>query len=796
MTLVSIHSQDIGKGIFEGRVYNANNNEPVPFANVVIWGTTIGSVSDIDGNFLFTGIAPGYIELRISSIGFETYVSEQILVTNANKVFIEVPLNETTVSIEEITVKASPFRKKEETPLSIQTIGIEEIEKNPGGNRDISKVLQSLPGVASTVSFRNDLIVRGGGGNENRFYLDGVEIPNLNHFATQGASGGPTGILNVDLIRSVDFYSGAFPADRGNSLSSVLEFSQIDGNKEKLKFKGSIGATDLALAIDGPVTEKTTYILSFRRSYLQYLFSVIGLPFLPTYNDSQFKVKTRINQKNELTLLGLGSYDVLTLNEKANETEDQRAILKALPANDQWSYTVGAVWKHFSEKGYDTWVISRSHLNNGAYKYYNNIEEDTLKTFDYRSNEIQTRARYEHNSRYSSGLKVNYGAGIEYAEYDNKTFNQIFQEGQPGTIDYSSELDLFSYSLFGQLSKDFIKQRLNLSFGLRIDANNYSNEMNNLLKQTSPRFSASYLLSPGWSINFNTGRYYQQAPYTTMGYRNNNGDLVNRDKGLKYISADHIVLGFEFLPDEESKLSIEGFNKWYHNYPVSTRDKVSIASKGGDFGTFGDEEVISLAKGRAYGAEVLYRNRDLMGFNIILSYTLVRSESEKISQNLDPLDSYIPSAWDNRHLLNLTANRKFKGNWQAGFKYRFAGGTPYTPWDIPYSEQRPAWDVRGSGYLDYTQFNTQRLKGFQQLDLRVDKEWYFDKWRLNLYFDVQNAFNYKADSAPNLYQNEDADGIPIVQNPSDPYMDQRYSLKLIETESGTVLPTIGIIVEF
>jgi hypothetical protein len=484
--LSRVVSQESGQGVIEGRIYNSNNNEPVPFANIVIWGTSIGSVSDIDGRFLFTGIRPGYVELRISSVGFDTYVSEQLLVSNSSRVFIEIPLNESNIAIEEITVKASPFRKTEESPLSIQRIGIEEIEKNPGGNRDISKVLQSLPGVASTVSYRNDLIVRGGGSNENRFFLDGVEIPNLNHFSTQGASGGPNGILNVDLIRSVDFYSGAFPADRGNALSSVLEFSQIDGNKEKLKFKGSVGATDLALAIDGPISKNTTYILSVRRSYLQYLFSVIGLPFLPTYNDMQFKVKSRINQKNEITILGLGSYDVLTLNLDANETEDQRAILKAIPANDQWSYTVGGVFKHFTGNGYDTWVISRSHLNNGACKYYNNIEVDTLKTFDYRSNEIQTRFRYEHTSRYGGGLKVNYGGGLEYAYYDNKTFNQVFREGQPGTINYSSELDMFSWSAFGQLSKDFLKQRLNLSLGLRMDANNYSSQMNNLLKQLSP----------------------------------------------------------------------------------------------------------------------------------------------------------------------------------------------------------------------------------------------------------------------------------------------------------------------
>ncbi len=795
LAYAGLYAQESGQGIIEGRIYDANTSEPIPFANIIIWGTSIGTVSDLDGNFLFTGINPGYVELRASSVGFEPYASEQILVTNASRVSIEIPMDKANIAIEEITVKASPFRKKEESPVSLQRIGIEEIEKNPGGNRDISKVLQSLPGVASTVSFRNDLIVRGGGSNENRFFLDGVEIPNINHFATQGASGGPTGILNIDFIRSVDFYSGAFPANRGNALSSVLEFSQIDGNKDKLKFRGSVGATDLALTLDGPLSENTTFILSARRSYLQYLFSVIGLPFLPTYNDTQFKVKTRINEKNELTLLGLGSYDVLTLNLDANETEDQRAILKALPANDQWSYTVGAVWKRFTGIGFDTWVISRNHLNNGAYKYLDN-NEDSLKTFDYRSNEIENKFRYEHTSRFSNGLKVNYGAGLEYAQYDNSTFNLTYAAGEPALINYDSEMELFKWGIFGQVSRGFFRQRLNLSLGLRMDANNYSAEMNNMFRQFSPRFSASYLLTEKWSLNFNTGRYYQQPSYTTLGFRNNEGELVNKSNGLRYISADHLVSGIEFLPDEKSKLSVEGFYKWYGYYPVSVNDRVSIASKGGDFGTFGDEEVVSLAKGRAYGMELLYRNKDLAGINTIVSYTLVRSESQEIDADLNALDTYIPSAWDNKHLLNVTAYRKFKGYWQAGFKYRFAGGTPYTPWDLFTSEKRPAWDVRGTGYLDYARFNQLRIQGFHQLDIRVDKEWFFKKWRLNLYLDIQNVLNFKADSPPNIYQNEDADGNPIIQNPEDPYVDQRYSLRLITTESGTILPTVGIIVEF
>ena len=194
--------------------------------------------------------------------------------------------------------------------------------------------------------------------------------------------------------------------------------------------------------------------------------------------------------------------------------------------------------------------------------------------------------------------------------------------------------------------------------------------------------------------------------------------------------------------------------------------------------------------------EVLYRNRDLAGFNIIFSYTLVRSESQEFDDNLNPLDSYIPSGWDNKHLLNITTNRKFKKNWQAGLKFRFAGGTPYTPWDLATSQMRPAWDARGSGYLDYNSYNSLRLGSFKQLDLRVDKEWYFDRWRLNLYLDVQNVLNSGADSPENLYLVEDDLGNPVIQNPGDAYVDQLYSLKQIKTQQGTVLPTIGIIVEF
>jgi hypothetical protein len=789
----AVIAQQKNSGKIQGRIFNSKNNESVPFANVVIYQTTIGTASNFDGEFLFTGIEPGFVKLQVSAVGFKTYISEEVMVTNAKTVFLNIPLEETSIALDEVVVKPSPFRKTGESPVSLRRIGIQDIEKSPGANRDISKVIQSFPGVASTPVQRNDVIVRGGGPSENSFYLDGVEIPNINHFATQGASGGPVGIINVDFIREVDFYSGAFPANRSNALSSILEFKQKDGNKEKLETQGTLGASEVALTFDGPLTDNTTFIFSARRSYLQILFAVLELPFLPTYNDAQFKIKTRFDEKNELTLIGLGAIDQFDLNLDANDTEDQRYILNYIPVNEQWSYTVGAVYKHYREKSYDTWVLSRNALNNRSYKYQDNIEVDSLLTFDYQSEEAETKLRYENTTRTDDGYKINYGAGAEYAQYTNTTFRKQFVGNATQTINYNTNLDLWSWSVFGQISKEYFKERLSLSLGVRADANNYSSDMSDLLSQISPRFSASYKIKPDFSVNFNTGRYYQRPAYTTLGFSDASGDLINKSNGLKYISVDHLVSGFEYLPNDESVISIEGFYKYYRDYPFSVNDSISLANKGADYGTFGDEEVLSIAEGQAYGLELLARHRNLWGFNIVLSYTLVRSEFKKFDQNLNLTSSYISTSWDNIHLLNLTATRDLKRNWQVGFKWRFVGGSPYTPFDENKSSLINAWNARGREYLDYSQLNALRLDPFHQLDIRIDKQYFFDKWSLMFYIDVQNVYNFKSDEPDKLITQTDQNGNVLI-DPDDP---TRYDLKTIKSDgTGTVLPSLGIIVQF
>jgi hypothetical protein len=783
-----------GTGAVKGRLIDEINNEPIPFANIILRGTAKGTTSDIDGNYLIERITPGFVQLEISVIGYRREVSPEIQIISNRVQNLEIKMEQSVEQIKEVVIEASPFNRPIESPLSMQTIGVAEIERAAGANRDISKVIQSFPGVASTPAFRNDIIIRGGAPNENRFFLDDIEVPNINHFQTQGASGGPVGIINVNLIREVDFQSGAFPASRGNMLSSLLQFKMLDGNSERIKGKAVIGASDLGLTLDGPLGKKTTYIMSVRQSYLQFLFGALGLPFLPTYYDYQLKVKHRINAKNELSLVSIGALDLFKLNTSANETEQQRYILRNIPVNEQWNYAIGATYKHFGENSFQTWVISRNMLNNASEKYEDNIEAPNRKILDFESQEIENKFRFENTTRMGE-WKFTLGAGAEYAKFNNRTYNRLsvpatsFGPARTDTIDFNAGLDLVKYSAFGQISRRFLDSRLRFSLGLRLDANDYDIAMQNPFNQFSPRASAAYDLTLKWTINIAAGRYYQLPPYTILGY-SQNGVLSNRANNLQYIKADHLNGGFEYRPNDKSKITLEGFYKWYDQYPLSVRTGLSLANSGADFGVVGNEPVLSVSQGRAYGLEMLAQQKLIKGFYGILSFTWVKSEFT----NAD--GSFAPSNWDSEYLVSLTAGKKFKNNWEVGSRWRYVHSRPSTPYLLPQSTFRSVYDLNPAGLLDYSRINSERLPAFHQLDLRVDKVFPFQKWSLNLYFDIQNLYNFQSKQLPILYPVENPDGSFAVLNPSAPYEQQQYDMRTIENPTGTVLPTLGVIIDF
>jgi len=787
----TVYAQQTGE--VRGRVFNAVNNEGIPFANVVVLGTDIGTVSDENGNYILKDLKPGLYNIRASFVGYKPKTFFEIQVSLARAVRLDFDLMEEAADLKEVTVNAE-FIRSEETPISVRRLNTNEIERYPGGNRDISRVIQSLPGVASTASFRNDIIIRGGAPNENKFYVDDIEVPVINHFATQGSSGGPVGILNVNLIKNVDLVTGGFPSNRMNALSSFFEIQLKEGRSDRMFTQMTIGASEFTVSNEGPLGKNTTYLVSARRSYLSFLFRALGLPFLPTFNDFTVKTTTKLNSKTELTFIGVGAIDdfVLNFDVPNNETEDDRInreyLLNNLPISTQWNYTTGLRLKRFRENGFWTFVLSRNMLNNQSIKYFQNDESSRENLiFDYTSQESENKFRAENNI-FKGRTTLKYGVNYEFSRYLIQNFDRFTLAGSGGLINVNNITFFNSYGAFVSVNQTSRDERWLFSGGLRMDGSDFGQTAQNPLNQFSPRASISYQLKPQLFWTANAGIYYQRPPYTALGYRNNEGTLVNRENDIKFIRATHFITGIEKLvPEKSRRYSVEAFYKHYSDYPSSIRNGIALANLGADFGVIGNEPVVSDAIGRAYGLEFLAQQRLFKNFYGISSLTLVRSEFTNPNT-----DGFVPSSWDNRIIVSLTGGKRLPKNWELGARWRYLGGLPFTPNDIETSSLINVWNLTGRATLDFRNINAFRLREFHQLDFRIDKRYFFDRWNLNWYFDIQNAYNFQAQQPDILVPVTDASGAILV-NPADP---SRYQLRSIPNPTGTVLPTIGLIVEF
>ena len=765
----------------KGVVIDKSTRQPLEFVNVLVVGLGIGASTDANGNFLITQVPPGIYRLQASFLGYKTELTPEYRVNHVTP-YVQIELEEENASLNEVVVTASPFQKVPESPVSLRVIGLQEIEKAPGANRDISKVVQNYPGVAfSPIGYRNDLIVRGGGPSENRFYLDGVEIPNINHFSTQGASGGPVGLIDADLIRSVKFYSGAFPAAKGNALSSVLDFSLRDGDMERNSLKATLGASEVSLSSNGHIGNKTSYLVSVRQSYLQALFKILGLPFLPAYTDASFKIKTRFDSHNELTLLGLGGIDRMKLN-LGIEGEYAEYMFSYLPEINQETYTVGGVYRHYSQRHVQAIVLSQSYLNNRNVKYRDNDEssEENL-TLRLGSIEQETKLRMENTSSWSV-WKVKAGFDLNYSRYKSNEYRKVFANALR-EYDYHTDLSLWRWGMFASVDYAAPDKSFTASMGVRTDGNNYSDKMKELWRQLSPRLSVSYRLVEGLTLSGHVGLYYQLPSYTALGFKGEEGEYVNRH--LDYISVSQESLGLSWTPNENMELSVEGFYKLYGHMPFSLSDQIPLSCKGNDYGTIGNEALSSEAKGRSYGVELMFKWLLTQKLNLSSSLTIFKSEFKDGEQG-----SYVPSAWDNRFILNMSGTYNFPKHWSLGAKVSCIGGSPYTPYDVEKSLLVEAWNVRGRAYYDYSRYNQERLPVFGQLDVRVDKTFYLKKCMLGFYLDIQNI------TASKLRQPDALMSTGQIENPSAPLSEQRYVMKSIRQESGTLLPTLGITFEY
>ena len=804
LSILTTTAQNNGR--LSGVVVDKLTQKILPNVSVSIEGIAKGVIADTNGIFRITGIPLKTYNIIFSLVGYKKQILFNVVINAGNENNFNIELEQSGGALTEVLVKTNKRTARAatlETPLSVQRLTTEEIKSNPGGNFDISKVIQSLPGVgggAGGGGFRNDIIIRGGAPSENVFYLDGIEMPVINHFQTQGSAGGPQGILNVSFIEDVKLSSSAFDARYDNALSSVFQFKQKTGNINKLQGNIRLSATELSGTLEGPLSKdkKTTFLASIRRSYLQLLFTAIDLPIRPSYWDFQTKIARQIDKKTTLSFIGIGAIDDFRFAAIKKATPEKLYILNSNAFIKQWTYTAGLSLKRLVKNGFVNIALSRNTFDNDVNQYEDNTTQiEAQKTLTYRSRETENKLRVDINKNIND-WKIAYGTVAQVSEYDTKTFAVIRRELKDGfgniiqnavTVNFTSPLNSFlRYGAFAQVSKRFFNSRLGISAGLRSDMNTFTTTGNNGLKTLSPRISASYILADKWTANASIGRYFKIAPYTILGFANNANNLVN--KNSLYQRSDHYVAGIEYLPNDGLRFTAEGFYKDYANVPVSISKGISLANLGGDFNVLGNEAVVTNGKGRAYGFEFFAKKKLTNKFFGILSYTFYRSEYAGLDNKL------IASAWDNRHLLTVTWGYKFPRNIELGLKFRYQGGALYSPFDDVASKAN--YLSLGQGIVDYARLNTQRLGGFNSGDVRIDKKWNFKKMTIDLFLDVTNWYIAKNPAIPTYTFRRNANntaflttnGLPINMNGSNAIP------ILLSNDDPQVTPTLGFIIEF
>lgn len=753
--IVSIHTQYLfsqQRGNLNGIILDKNTQNLLSNINVKIIGTNFATKSLNDGSFRFENIPVGIYELEFSSIEYKTYIETNVIITTGIERELIVEL--VGISTEEVLVTEDRFVKPSNVSTSFKSLSFEEIRRFPGGLEDIGRVIQSLPGISLTSDGRNDLIVRGGSPVENLFIVDGFEVFNINHFGSQGATGGPVSILNLDFVNKVNFLTGGFSAKYGDKLSSVVEIQQRNGNSDKFFGKINLSATGIGANFEGPVMkkQKSSWLFSIRRSYLDIIFNASGFSFVPEYTDLQFKTNFNLNQKNFLEFNFFGAIDKVRFN---NNTEENIQNNLNILTNNQKSYSSGIAWKNILNKSS---FINISVSHNLVNYFYSKRDQNFIETFRNHSKESELQLKADYSNKLKSNFFINLGISgksinLNYdIDKDTDTLSVINPE--TGTyyilpdVKIKKNTRTYKASVYAETVYSFLN-RFRLITGLRYDYFDYIDSKNYI----SPRTSLSITITPKLNINFAYGIFYQSPSNIWLAGNEKN-------KSLRNIRADHYIAGIEYYFDDKTRLTLEGYYKKYKFYPVSVNRPYLILANNSGFETqnsFGLEELISSGYGDAKGIELLIQkalsNNFYGALNISISdinYTALDGIKRK-------------SDWNNKFIFNLNMGYKLGKTWEFSAKFRIAGGRPYTPINP------------NDGSINYNLYNSENLPVYHRLDIRAEKKFFFSKWSLITYIDIQNLYNRK-----NIFE----------------YRWNSFKKEIEKNRNLGILPSIGISAEF
>jgi len=747
--------------VLTGRVLDAETRAPLPGALVTLRPEGLQVLTDGDGRFRFEGARPGIVSVEASFLGYATSLETSVMARTSRPTFVPLELQPEAIGLEGITIQADPFRARADAPTSNQRLTEVEIRRTPGGLGDISRSLLSLPGVLSGVDNRNDILVRGGGPGENAYYVDGIRVPQINHFATQGTAGGALALVNADFIQDATFFTGGFPVRYGDALSSVLLIQNRPGTREGIAGDITLGASEAGVTLDGPLGSEANWLFSVRRSYLQFLFQALDLPIRPDYWDSQVSVNWEPTGRDRISLTGIGALDEFGIVPPEPDADfENKEIFQRVLDNDQNAFTVGGTWRRLT--GIDG--IFRVRVSHSRTDYrFSDDDSFGASVLANRSLESESRVEAEYEVGVGRSLRVAAGGEMARAAIDS----DVFQKAIPGgvlteDVAYSTDLTFFRPAAWTQATWN--PGKLSVTAGIRIDGVTVLDRP----WASSPRMSLRHATGRGVDLTL-AGGLFHQAPSKLALSVEEEGVRVNA--GLKQLRNWQVVAGADWRATPGLRLRLESFFKRYDQMPVLASDpRINLANLGDDYGFVGAEPLLPLGEGKAYGGELFVQQKLTEAFYVLGAYTLSWSEYSGAD------GVFKPSAWDRRHALDITGGYRLGEEWEIGTKLRLLSGVAETPWDLEASQQ--TYPLTGRGVRDWSRAGEERSPAYVRLDLRIEREWFFGGWDLVTYLDLQNLLD-RPNPAGNLYTED-----PAFPN------------RLRPLEGVGLLPTFGFSVEF
>lgn len=701
------------------------------------------AVTSEGGAFRLPDLRPGTYQLEVTAPGRPAITSSDVVVRAGLESKVELTLPEIAATQQSITVAASVFVAPEEVKNSGYLVSGNEIFKAAGALQDVSRYVQTLPGVViGSDDFRNDIIVRGGSPLENLFVVDNIEVPNINTFANFASAGGSVSILDAALIQDVTFLTGGYPASYINRTSSVLQVTQREGLRDGLHGRVTLGFGGGGAILEGPLKKgKGSWVVSARRSFLDAFTKDVGIGGVPVVYTFNAKAVYDLSPRDRVWAVNLTGVDNIRLGlTDSNKDKTDKEINNYDIRYDGWRSATGFNWQRlFGSRGVGLLGVTHSEASVGSSVkdlLRNGIPGATVpvdqviasgsQVFRENSREGESTVKYDLTAYLPMIDKLQAGGSLKIFNIRYNTASPLGYDSPYSLVRDQNAFDIRSSfvttqpGVYAQATRN-LTQRLNLTWGGRVDSYRYVGHT-----RFSPRAGISYRITDklAWRASF--GSYYQQPFFQFLA-------VFPQNRALTPFRADHYVTGFAYTVSPTLRVTLEAYRKNYKDYPVSTQyPSLSLANIGD---TFNIREILfpltSAGRGRSQGVELFvekkFTDKWFGQANIAFSRTK--------HAGLDGL--LRPGSFDYPRVFSAVGGYRLTKKWELSARAAYLSGRPYTPFDVANSR------AQNRGIYDLARVNAERLPDYLRLDLRVDRTFWIRDKPLLIFIGAQNVTNRK-----------------------------------------------------